>query len=362
MENITQIKLELLCKGIRLPEHIMRRLSGYRFKRASLSEGICFDLFPQGVSQTIPINLAVHEKFVHQSPFVYDEDRGMILKNGNDFVRALMIEAPTWYSNTLDDGTVFQEVFQVHYHTILATSLTNFCEFREVGKGCHFCALGSHTEKPKVKSVEQIVSVLDKLIKQSVPFSEINLNAGSFLDEKHCFQLYLHVIEGIRKITDVPIYVQICPPTDISLIDRLVDVGVSSLSFNLEVYDEEIRKEIMPAKARISCDYYFRAMAHAKKLLGTVQVSSWIIAGLEPPESTINGIKRIVSEGMIPFVTVFRPLVGSKFEKRMPPEPDTLIPVFEVLKESLSNLKFDRQKTKCGCVRCNCCSAAEVVL
>ncbi|MBU1864496.1 MAG: radical SAM protein [Candidatus Omnitrophica bacterium] len=362
MDDFTLKKLELLCNGIRLPEHILTRFSGYRFKRASLSEGVCFDLFPSGSSQAIPINIAAREAFVCKSPFMYDENKKAIFKNGQHFVQASLVEPPGWYACVLDDGTSFQEVFQVHYHSILAASLTNFCEFKETGRGCRFCALGYQIEKPKIKSVEQVAAVLKELIKQNIYFNEVNLNAGTLLDEKKNCDLYLHIVQCIRKITSVPIYIQICPPKDMSFIDRLIEMGVSSLSFNLEIYDEELRKDSMPGKARISRERYFKAMAHASKLLGAEQISSWLIAGLEPVESTITAIKHIISVGAIPFVTVFRPLIGSEYEKRLPPEPNTLIPIFDALGTSLIHLKYNRQKTKCGCVKCNCCSAFAEVL
>ncbi len=362
LNKLAHMKLELLCNGIRVSEKVLKQFPGYRYKRASLSEGLCFDLFPDDCANTIPINLAIHEKFVSKSPFTYDENRQMILKDNDDFVKATIIDYPTWYSNQLEDGTLFQEVFQIHYHSILATSLTNFCGYKTVGKGCHFCAMGYQVDEHKIKSVDNIVAVLKELLTMGVHLSEVNLNSGTLLDEKKNFNLYLKIIKAIRNETDLPIYAQICPPKDMSLIDQMAEAGISSVSFNMEVYDEDIRKEIMPAKGNIPIDQYFKAMNHATNLLGEMQVSSWLIAGLESNESTIEGIKQIASVGAVPFVTVFRPLTGSEFEDRVPPSPETIAPIFEELGKTLINMKFDPEKTAGGCVKCNCCSAlAEVI-
>jgi hypothetical protein len=363
LNKLTEIKLELLCRGIRVSEDVLNRFPGYRYKRASLSEGLCFDLLPDGCKFPVPINLAIHEKFVKKSPFTYDEDKKIIYKDGKEFVKASIVDFPSWYKNTLDDGTLFQEVFQVHYHKILATSLTNFCEYKERGDGCRFCAMGHQIKERKIKSVEHIKAVLKQLIKMGSAVTEVNLNSGTLIDDNENVEQYIRVIKAIREITGLPVYAQICPPADLKYIDRLIEAGISAISFNLEIYDEDLRRKIMPAKGCIPRENYFKAMTHAADILGFEQVSSWLIAGLEPVESTIKGIRHIASAKSIPFVTVFRPLLGSEFEDMTSPEPEEISPIFETLGETLCGMKFNPGKTSGGCVKCNCCSAiSEVIL
>ncbi len=362
LNEITKIKLELLCNGIIVSKDILERFPGYRYKRASLSEGLCFDLFPESYASAIPINLAIHEKFVVNSPFSYDEVKKMILKNGREFIRASIIDFPAWYSKTLPDGPRFQEIFQIHYSTILATSLTNFCEYKNIDKGCQFCAMGYQIDKPRTKSAEDIKSVLKKILEMDIPITEVNLNSGTLLDDRENLELYLNVIKGIREVTNLPIYAQICPPRDISFIDELTKAGLTSISFNLEIYDSKLRKKLMPAKGSIPVHVYTKAISHAVKILGQNSVSSWLVAGLEPAESSIAGIKHIASLDAVPFVTVFRPLIGSEFENENPPDPNSIFPIFEALGVTLRNMKFNPDKTSCGCVKCNCCSALTEVI
>jgi hypothetical protein len=59
-----------------------------------------------------------------------------------------------------------------------------------------------------------------------------------------------------------------------------------------------------------------------------------IIAGLEPPESSIRAIDWITSVGAIPTVCVFRPLVGTDLEDAPPPKTEEIVPVFRRLYES----------------------------
>ncbi|HEY6549357.1 MAG TPA: hypothetical protein VI589_15685, partial [Vicinamibacteria bacterium] len=59
-----------------------------------------------------------------------------------------------------------------------------------------------------------------------------------------------------------------------------------------------------------------------------------IIAGLEPPESSIRAIDWITSVGAIPTVCVFRPLVGTDLADADPPRTEDMIPIFRRLYEA----------------------------
>jgi hypothetical protein len=59
-----------------------------------------------------------------------------------------------------------------------------------------------------------------------------------------------------------------------------------------------------------------------------------IVAGLEPPESSIRAIDWITSVGAIPTVCVFRPLIGTDLAAADPPDTESLVPVFRRLYEA----------------------------
>ena len=59
-----------------------------------------------------------------------------------------------------------------------------------------------------------------------------------------------------------------------------------------------------------------------------------IIAGLEPPDSSIAAIDWITSVGAIPTVCVFRPLVGTDMEGEAPPRTEEMVPIFRRLYEA----------------------------
>ena len=174
--------------------------------------------------------------------------------------------------------------------------------------------------------------------------------------------MYEEAIQEVRKVSDIALYAQICPPEDFSYIKRLKDAGLNTISFNIEIFDPKVRSEICPGKAKIPIKRYLDALGYAAELFGKNQVSSWLIAGLEPKESLMAGARAVAKAGAIPFITVFRPLMGSELQHKKPPDADWLMEVFDGLREILIEYGLDPSKSASGCAKCNCCSAGEEVL
>src|SRR5262249_36963990 len=112
-------------------------------------------------------------------------------------------------------------------------------------------------------------------------------------------------------------------------------------SFCFEIFDRERFKDICPGKhAEYTLDYYLEAVRYCAQLgKEGPRHEPWvtngeIIAGLEPPQSTIDAIDWITSVGAVPTVCVFRPLVGTDMAGAMPPRTEDMVPVFRRLYEA----------------------------
>lgn len=351
--DLLRLKVELLCSGLRMNEKL--KPNGYRAsKRASLSEGRCLNLYHGGLK--IPVNVAVHEEFIKESPFEYDDEHHQILKNGVPVIEAHLIEDPDWLLDKLPDGTLMADIFQLHASNAIATSLINYCHFKDDGNGCKYCALDSATGVFK-KDPAQIAAAVKHLEDKGLNFMELNLNAGTLPGVDRSAELYIDVIKEVRRISNIPIAAQICPPEDFRYIDQLKEAGLTTISFNMEIYDEDTRKEICPGKSQVSVSHYLEALKYATGVFGRAQASSWLIAGLEPTETTIAGIRAVAATGAIPFVTVFRPLIGTELGTKLPPAVDDVIEIFKVVGEAVRENRIDPGESACGCVNCGCCSA-----
>jgi len=118
-------------------------------------------------------------------------------------------------------------------------------------------------------------------------------------------------------------------------------MGVNRVSFCFEIFDRALFQEICPGKhAEYGLDHYLEAIRYCAALgRQGPRHEPWvtngeIIAGLEPPESSIRAIDWITSVGAIPTVCVFRPLTGTDLGEAEPPRTEDLVPVFRRLYEA----------------------------
>jgi len=145
----------------------------------------------------------------------------------------------------------------------------------------------------------------------------------------------------IKKELGLLVGFQTPPHRDLKRYDALREMGLNRVSFCFEIFDREIFKDICPGKhAEYSLDYYLEAVRYCAQLgkkgpAGEPWVTNGeIIAGLEPPASTIKAIDWITSVGAVPTVCVFRPLVGTDMADASPPRTEDMVPVFRRLYEA----------------------------
>jgi hypothetical protein len=88
----------------------------------------------------------------------------------------------------------------------------------------------------------------------------------------------------------IPIHLLTHPPQDLSLIEEYKKVGVTSIAFNLEVFDPDVFKKICPGNDRdYGYDNWIIALEEARTVFGDYKAFCGLVWGLEPIESTIEG-------------------------------------------------------------------------
>lgn len=374
--EITRLKIELLTLGINIDanepyywEIVPEKYAESGKSRAGVAgSGKSFLLDGEK-----PCNIGVLQPFLGQSPYKFKiiDNQGWILKNGEKAIMATLRE-PEWHKTPLSNE------IQLHGKDSLATALTNFCIYKKKGVGCKFCIIDVGKEvffRDPIKVARSIETIeensqlracfdiedkynLDlqggELLrrKKFIEPQDININAGAL---NNAVEVYEKTISKIRTVSKLPIFIEI-GPLDNEEIETLYSAGTDAMSFNLEVYDKTARKKVIPGKSRVnSADTYFTAMENASAILGENQVSSWILIGLEPPEKTIEGIRKIAETGAIPLPKTFRPLYGADYEKKEPPQVEDTVLVYREWLDIIKEYGLNPFKAKAGCVRCNAC-------
>jgi hypothetical protein len=335
-KNPGLLKLDLYCKGMRLDDSCLVEEDGGRKimrTRAGLGSGLELVL-PGGLWTNVPVT----EFFAERSPYVLHRsgDAYWIHRDGERVAPVELSPRPAWYDRKTSSGKPMTRVGTLQ-GTYLGVYPAKVCEYwtEEKKVNCKFCSVGLNLgiDDADEKSVDEVMEVVWAARRES-GITYVDFNTGHYEGET-----YLDILEPyIRRIKrELGIYigVQTPPHHELKRYDALREVGVNRVSFCFEIFDPELFEETCPGKNReYGLERYLEAIRYCAQLgkkgpLSEPWVSNGeIIAGLEPPESSIRAIDWITSVGAIPTVCVFRPLAGTDYSRKEPPKTEEMVPVF----------------------------------
>ncbi len=334
------LKLDLYCRGIRVSDSCYIAEDGGRplvRTRAGLGSGL--ELVLPGNLWT---NVPVVEDFAKDSPYVIEKKAGRyeILRDGKFVTHVELAPQPTWYEKRTSTGRVMRSVGTLQ-GTYLGVYPAKVCEYWVTGKerkertNCRFCSVGLNlgVDDADGKSVQEVVEVVRAAWLES-NITYVDFNTGHYTG--HTFLDILEpYIQAVKAEFDLLIGVQTPPHPDLSRYDRLRAMGVNRVSFCFEIFDPDRFIEVCPGKHdAYGLETYLNAVEYCAKLGAKHRSTSpWVtngelIAGLEPPDSTMKAIDWLTERGAIPTICVFRPLRGTDYEGLAPPRTEDLVPVF----------------------------------
>jgi hypothetical protein len=184
------------------------------------------------------------------------------------------------------------------------------CQFKENDIGCSFCDVpGSCTS----------FSIDD--IKESIHYAYENfgnqihhfLIGGGTDFRKEYWDLVIEIVKYIKTQPYFPqeITLMSVPPTK-ERMKILKTAGISDVSINIEVFDEDIATSLMPGKGKNTRKQYMQCLKSAKEIwVEDGKVRSMIIVGLEPRESLLKLVDLLTKNKIQPVLSIFRPLPGT---------------------------------------------------
>jgi len=341
--NPALLKLDLFCKGLRVDETCFVEEDGGRKvlrTRAGLGSGLELVL-PGGLWTNVPVT----EPFARQSPYSLGRGKdGYFLRHeGRELVPVRLSPRPRWYDATTDTGKPMTRIGTLQ-GTYLAVYPAKVCEYwteKPQRVNCKFCSVGLNlgADEADTKSVDEVMEVVRAARRES-GITYVDFNTGHYVGDTY-LDLLEPYVRRVKEETGLLVGVQTPPHHDLRRYDALREMGVNRVSFCFEVFDPARFREVCPGKHReYGLDRYLDAVRYCAALgKKGPRREPWltngeIIAGLEPPESSIRAIEWITSVGAVPTVCVFRPLEGTDYAGEPPPETEELVPVFRRLYEA----------------------------
>ncbi len=329
------LKLDLYCKGMRLDESCHVTEDGGRAitrTRAGLGSGLEMVL-PEGLHTNVP----VVEDFAQHSPYVLKRLNGdyVIHLDERPVAPVQLAPTPRWYGAKTTSGKTMSHVGTLQ-GTYLAVYPSRVCDYwlhKPHRINCKFCSVGLNlgVDDAPEKTVQDIVEVSLAAKKES-RITYVDFNTGHYAGDEY-LDILEPIISAVKSETGLLIGVQTPPHHDLKRYHKLRKLGVNRVSFCFEIYDEGIFKEICPGKdVQYGHKRYLDAIEYCAPIFDTT--NGEIVAGLEPPESSIAAIDWMTSLGAIPTVCVFRPLRGTDMQDASPPKTEDMIPVFRRMYEA----------------------------
>ena len=342
-DNPALLKLDLYCKGLRLDDSAYVEEDGGRKilrTRAGLGSGLEL-ILPGGLWTNVPVT----EPFAARSPYTLHRLEGAYsLRREGAFVAPVRLSPrPAWYERATASAKPMTRIgtLQGTYLGIYQAKVCEYWTAKPTRVNCKFCSVGLNlgVDDSDEKSVDEVMEVV-RAARDESGISYVDFNTGHYAGDT-----YLDILEPyirrIKKELGLLVGIQTPPHRDLKRYDALREMGLNRVSFCFEIFDRELFKETCPGKhSEYGLDHYLEAIRYCATLgKKGPRHEPWvangeIIAGLEPPESSIRAIDWITSVGAIPTVCVFRPLVGTDLSDADPPETEALVPVFRRLYEA----------------------------
>ena len=337
------LKLDLYCQGARLDDSCFIEEDGGRKilrTRAGLGSGLEM-ILPGGLWTNVPVS----EPFAARSPYLLRREEGdyRLYRDDTPVAPVQLSPRPGWYDRETSSGKPMTRVgtLQGTYLGIYQAKVCEYWTAKPEKVNCKFCSVGLNlgVDDADDKSVDEVLEVI-RAARDESGITYVDFNTGHYDGDT-----YLDILEPfIRRIKaelGLLVGVQTPPHRDLSRYDHLRRMGVNRVSFCFEIFDRRLFQELCPGKhAEYGLDHYLEAIRYCAALgkkgpRGEPWVANGeIIAGLEPPESSIAAIEWITSVGAIPTVCVFRPLVGTDLAEWEPPKTEDVVPVFQRLYEA----------------------------
>jgi len=314
------LKIGLLNQGVRFSETASKVME----QSGSIRKGVfqSVDLtFPSGLI----INSPYRSKFSDLTPYCIEWDGScFFLSYENTRLCSVSLALADPYRDRIaSGGTYFRNA------VFLATDRLRVhhefhCRFKAEGIGCRFCNV---KQKTGCFSIEDVCEVIDFYLNH-VPFRHFMIGGGSGREGEESVHI-LALARHIRSRCDKPIYAMCLPPKDLSILSEYYKAGINEIGFNLELFDRVAAAKIMPGKGKIPILQYECAYREAVRLWGRQgAVRSLMVLGLESLSSFYQGLEWLCKLGVMPIVSVFRPMDNIDLKCALPYGNEELSNIF----------------------------------
>ena len=353
-DRLAHLVTELQGRGLRVEVPLETRQGGAGPADAGM-------LWVDGFAATVPTGA----HYARTSPYVLRaEDDGWAIYAGDErLASAEPLRRPRYYDLATADGVPYWKIALLHLDSVASTVIQT-CAYWGNADQCAFCGIGvtlanGRTIARKTPEMLAEVAVAARDLDGAV---DATLTTGTTATPDKGALYVARCGQAVREASGLPVEVQFEPPGELDVIDRVADMGISSVGIHVETFDPRVLARIAPAKARTGIDGYFRAWERAVAAFGEGQVSTYVILGMgEDPDLIVDGCRRAADIGVYPFVVPLRPTAGSLMEDLVAPSPEYCETIYRRVVPYLRARGLGAHAVAAGCARCQACSGMSLL-
>jgi anion transporter len=334
--NPGRTKLSLVSRGVALPDglqHASRWIS-----QANAIEAVLDIKLPTGQLCTVPVG----QPYTEKSSFSLEQKGDKVLLHcGGEIAEVALLQAPAFYQKTTRSGARMGSFSALHDRLLMLHPFLGCGFFNQSGNACQYCQYDSmlNQEEPPLRDPLELVEAVRAALAEREVDTVYLYNGYSPSDDVGLRQL-VAVIALLRKhLGHRQIALETIAPADVQVIDELYEAGLDIFVCNLEINDADRFAQVCPGKQQAGGqDAIYRALQHARSVFRAGAVVSHLIVGLEPLQSTLDGMKKLIEQGIVPMLLPFRPLPGTPLSSNQLASLDdveqALLVQYELLKNS----------------------------
>lgn len=340
-ESIMRLKHHIMSRGVMLTAE-----SVSEFVRRGIEPSLQEYATTSGIALELPgrifVNANHNETYCKESDISLDFRQETFHLNWRDgYWGVAVVPYPEYLKKVTRTGIAFTDIIMTHNDRMRISPV------RGCANRCKFCDSGFRL-KYHLWDLETLLEAAAVGIRDStLPPKHVLISGG------HPFASDIReydetILELVRRI-ELPVDVMLVARREISILKRLHEAGANGMSVNIEVFNQELAREIMPQKAGVGLNTYAKFLEGAVSIFGQGKVRSLMIVGLESAADTIAGIKLLSSLGVDPVLSPFKPACVTPMEKEEPPEEEFMLSLYE---RSLSIVENDGVVLGPRCIPC----------
>ncbi len=357
-DSVTRKKAELQARGVQIPPELVGELEA-KYNAPAIRTGrmvLCLESREKN-GELIPVFI-VNGKRGDSSPLHMvgtDSGRLEIWAGDQKYTDVMLLPRPRFYDRLTCSSIPMHKLAVIVGPGHLRSVVNHACHYHRIGKPCQFCAVQNWWDANIEKASNDIADAVAAGMKEGVA-KHVSLTTGTLGTKGKGLEDLVRTAGLIQERVKVPIMLEFEPIGDYTELDSLLrearDAGVTTISCNIECFDESLRPEIMLVKGKIPVAEYVKTWEKCLDIFGKNEVFTVAIAGIgEADESILRGVKMAASHGIMTFIVPHSPAIGAEYEDMEAPSADRMLSLYEQAAAIYVKHGLDLCASRAGCVR-----------